>query len=76
MQSPSTATGPSRFLNVKPNTTVCIEAVKGLHQGLHEARSRIEQARAASPDSVSSIPCPERSIDPSASAKACKPLAP
>jgi hypothetical protein len=56
------------------NTTVCIEVVKGLH----EVRNRIEQARAASPDSELFIfdPLAQKTIDPSALANTSEPLMP
>jgi hypothetical protein len=62
------------FKREADNTTVCIEAVKGLH----EARNRIEQARAAWPDSELFIfdPLTEKIIDPSASANTSDPLTP
>ena len=53
---------------------MCIEVVKGLH----EARIRLEQARAASPGSELFIfdPLTEKVIEGSASANASDPLTP
>jgi hypothetical protein len=74
MKNPAKPDGSCQiFEREADNTTVCIDVVRGLH----EARSRIEQAPAASPDSELSIfdPLPGKPIDPSASAHASDPLA-
>lgn len=62
------------FKREADNTTVCIEVVKGLHA----ARSRIEQARAASPASELFIfdPLTERTVDPTQPGAKADPLTP
>jgi hypothetical protein len=62
------------FKREADNTTVCIEVVKGLH----EARNRIEEARAASPSSELFIfdPLTQMTVDPSALANTSDPLTP
>ena len=62
------------FKREADNTTVCIEVVKGLH----EARSRIERAGAASPNSELFIfdPVNQTIVDASALASTSDPLTP
>jgi len=62
------------FKRETDNTTVCIEVVKGLQ----EARSRIEQARAASPASELFIfdPLTQRAVDPAQPSTRADPLTP
>ena len=62
------------FKREADNTTVCIEVVKGLH----EARRRVEHARAASPSSDLFIfdPLTQKTIDPSEPATLADPLTP
>jgi len=62
------------FKREADNTTVCIEVVKGLHQ----ARRRVEQARAASPDSELFVfdPLTQKTVDLSALANTSDPLTP
>jgi hypothetical protein len=62
------------FKREADNTTTCVEMVKGLR----EARSRIEQARASSPNSELFIfdPLTQKTVDPSALANTSDPLTP
>jgi len=62
------------FKREADNTTVCIEVVKGLH----EARNRIEQARATSSDTELFIfdPLTQKTVDPSEPATTSDPLTP
>jgi len=62
------------FKREADNTTVCIEVVKGLH----EARSRVEHARASWPGSEVFIfdPLTQRAVDPSEPRATSDPLTP
>jgi len=62
------------FKREADNTTVCVEVVKGLQ----EARSRIEEARAASPQEELFIfdPLTQKTVEPSRPASTADPLTP